>query len=190
MTVKKSTTNAAAKKPQTNAADGPEVKPHPEVIGEKLITDIRREHEQVGLAMKKSLDHARKAGELLTSAKGKIDESELKWSYWVKNKCGITERMAANYLRIYRGWQKIEEKASEKGFEMAELTIRGALSLLKTRTRTDKPKRALTYPLLADLMEQYEIEGEPEKLVAMLKEVGINLTVGSTEQQESQLTTG
>jgi len=152
---------------------------------DKLIKDIVKEHEQVGLSMKKSLNHAKKAGELLTQAKVEIDKSESKWSFWVKNKCGITDRMAANYIRIHKKWEKIEEKTAEDGFDMADLTIRGALSLLKSRSRVGKQKPVLTYPRLAILMEQYEIEGEPEKLVEMLKQVGVTLTVEQAELQES-----
>jgi hypothetical protein len=40
---------------------------------DELAIDIKAEHREVGAALRKSLDHARKAGELLGRAKEQID---------------------------------------------------------------------------------------------------------------------
>ncbi len=153
---------------------------------DKLVTDIKKEHEQVGLAMRKSIQHARKAGELLTKAKAEVDKGETKWSFWVKNRCGIAERMAANYIRIFKDWAKIEAKVSQDNFDLAEMTIRAALSLLKKRTR--KAKEPLTLPALATLMDEFGIQGDPEKLVEMLKTLHVKLAVAELERKDLEAT--
>ena len=80
---------------------------------DELASEIKQEHEAVGQAVLKSLDHARKAGELLSKAKEAIKDTEYQWGKWVEKKCGVIERTANNYLRIYERWVEIEGKLSD-----------------------------------------------------------------------------
>jgi hypothetical protein len=67
----------------------------------QLATKIKAEHEQVVQTVRKSLGHAKKAGELLAKAQKEVQKTTaLKWGRWVEQECGIRERTASNYIRL------------------------------------------------------------------------------------------
>lgn len=148
---------------------------------DKLAENIKKEHQAAVQTLRKALEHAKKAGEYLTTAKQQIDASDLKWDKWVANNCGFTDRMAHNYIRIAEQWGRIEEAVKEGKAEMDKLTIRAALSLLKTGTRQSKKRSPVSIPRLVDLMGEFEIKGSPDNLLALLKQIGVKLPVAREE---------
>jgi Protein of unknown function (DUF3102) len=85
-----------------------------------LAARIRAEHEAVAAFMKKGLERAICAGELLLEAKAQLNHGE--WLPWLAEHCQIPERTATHYMRLAR-------HADEIG-NVADLTVRGALELL------------------------------------------------------------
>jgi hypothetical protein len=145
----------------------------------QLATRIKAEHEQVVQTVRKSLDHAKKAGELLSKAQKELKKNTaFKWGRWVEQECGIQERTASNYIRLYRNWSKIEKVA-----DTSSLTVRAALAILKKRSRQKKGKTPrLTLNDLGGLMEKHGIHGQPQELVALLEEIGLKVPVAQAEQ--------
>jgi hypothetical protein len=154
-------------------------KPAKRDVGNKLdelALDIKAEHREVGAALRKSLDHARKAGELLARAKQQIEAlPEYKWGGWVSKTCEIHERTANNYIRIHRQWAKIEQAV--KG-DIANLTVRAALAVIKkvSESEGDAEKKHKKVPLtmtaLKELLARLQIDADPVKIAVLLKEVG------------------
>lgn len=136
---------------------------------EQLAAKIKSEHRHAVQTVRKSLEHARTAGELLAQAKDAIKDSPYRWGKWVEQECGIQERTASNYLRLFRKWSEIEQAG-----DVAALTVRAALALLKKRTRPAKPSRPGFTPAdLGRLMDKFGISGKPDRLLALLREIGV-----------------
>lgn len=76
---------------------------------EQLATRIKAEHRHAVQTVRKSLEHARNAGELLAQAKDAIKDSPFRWGKWVEQGCGVQERTASNYLLLYRRWAEVEQ---------------------------------------------------------------------------------
>jgi hypothetical protein len=186
-------TEDTMKKMTTQHEDAPKVNgPNPDAqvadnsdpaIGLKeLATTIKAEHEAVA-TYRKSLDHARKAGELLSKAKKEVEKTAFQWAKWVEKECGILDRTASNYLRIYDKWAVVEAKVNEQGGDIARLTVRAALSLLNTKTRPKpgQPKQTVTLATLKERMTQHHIDGDPAELLELLKEIGFKVKVADEE---------
>jgi integrase len=137
---------------------------------DQLATRIKAEHRHAVQTVRKSLEHARTAGELLAQAREQIKDSPYRWGKWVEQECGIQERTASNYLRLFRRWSEVEQQAGD----VSALTVRAALALLKKRSRPPKPSRpGLTPADLGRLMDKFGISGKPDRLLALLKELGV-----------------
>lgn len=151
---------------------------------EKLVTEIKKEHQQVVQTVRKSIDHAKKAGELLSKAKEQVEATTaFKWGRWVEQECGILERTASNYIRVFAHWSEIDAKMKEKDFDPARLTLRAALAMLKTTTRKPKNQpQPLTLTGLRELMAQHHLNGDPAELLALLKEIGLKLPPVAEEE--------
>jgi hypothetical protein len=90
-----------------------------------LAVDIKREiSTAVGLA-RTCLEHARRAGELLLTAKGLAGFGN--FEKWVKKNCHISKRTAEDYMKIAGGWAELQSKTQNA----ADLSIREALKLLR-----------------------------------------------------------
>jgi Protein of unknown function (DUF3102) len=89
-----------------------------------LAARIRSEHEACGQALKASVEHAMSAGDLLIEAKAQLQHGQ--WLPWLKDNCGLSPRMAQNYMRLADHRAEIEAKCET----VAHLTIRQALTLL------------------------------------------------------------
>ncbi|MFQ5888814.1 MAG: DUF3102 domain-containing protein [Gemmatimonadota bacterium] len=98
---------------------------------EDLARQIRAEHEQAAAAIRRGLEHARRAGELLIEAKGRLDHGE--WLPWLESRCDISVRTAQAYMRIARRWDELANTQ-----RAAHLTVRDALRLLSAG-RQDEP---------------------------------------------------
>jgi hypothetical protein len=94
--------------------------------------------EQLGLACKalrNSLNHARKAGQLLRQAKAQCDHGQ--WIPWLEKHFRISARTAQQYMQIDEGWTAIKAKAKR----VSHLGVRDALKLLaKPKTESPTPK--------------------------------------------------
>jgi hypothetical protein len=138
---------------------------------DQLATRIKAEHRHAVQTVRKSLEHARAAGELLAQAREEIKDSPYRWGKWVEQECGIQERTASNYLRLFRRWAEVEQAG-----DVAALTVRAALTLLKKRTRPAKPDRpGITPDDLGRLMDKFGITGKPDRLLALLREMGVSV---------------
>lgn len=147
---------------------------------DELACSIKAEHEAVVQSIRTSLDHARKAGELLSEAREAVKSSVFMWGKWVEMQCGIKERTANNYIRICEKWSEIEAKLAQQGGELHRLTVRGALDLLNTR-RSRTQREPLTLATLKDRMTQHHIQGDPSELLALLKELGLRVPMAEGE---------
>jgi Protein of unknown function (DUF3102) len=85
-----------------------------------LAARINTEHEAAGKALKRSLQHAMVAGELLCEAKAQLKHGQ--WLPWLKDHCQIPERTARLYMRVAKNKAEIGN--------VADLTVRGAVALL------------------------------------------------------------
>lgn len=136
---------------------------------DQLATRIKAEHRHAVQTVRKSLEHARTAGELLSQAREEIKDSPYRWGKWVEQECGIQERTASNYLRLFRRWSEVEQAG-----DVSALTVRAALALLRKRSRPPKPSRpGLTPAEVGRLMDKFGISGKPDRLLALLKELGV-----------------
>jgi hypothetical protein len=95
----------------------------PERLG-RLAQRINREHRQVQAAFGKTLQHAKRAGELLVQAKERTPFGQ--WGPWLETNFEGSERTAQNYMRVHPRWAEIEAKTKS----VADLSLTGALKAL------------------------------------------------------------
>jgi hypothetical protein len=88
-----------------------------------LAARIRAEHDAAGGALKRSLQHAIAAGELLLEAKDQLKHGQ--WLPWLES-CGISERTAQRYIRLVHNRKAIETKSDK----MSDLSVSGALAMI------------------------------------------------------------
>ncbi len=87
---------------------------------------INTEHEACHASMKKGLDHALKAGELLLEAKRGLPHGE--WLPWLGENCpDISERTAQNYMRLARELPKLEPAKTQR---VSDLCYRDAIRVV------------------------------------------------------------
>jgi hypothetical protein len=107
-----------------------------------LAARIRAEHEGVRSAIKRGIEHALKAGELLIEAKKRLDQHG-QWMPWLRDHCAMSYRTAALYMRLAKNRETIEAQIAT----VANLSLNDAavllakhrdepVSLSKTQTRT------------------------------------------------------
>jgi hypothetical protein len=85
-----------------------------------LAARIKAEHEAAAGALKRSVEHAIAAGDLLIEAKAQVPHGQ--WLPWLKEHCQIPERTARLYMRLAKNKTEIGN--------VADLTVRGAAALL------------------------------------------------------------
>jgi hypothetical protein len=106
-----------------------------------IAVEIRREHEAASTAARSALQHARRAGELLTQAKTALRHGA--WLPWLTEHCpDISERTAQAYMRVAARWPELEAKAQR----VADLPVRQALALLAEPREADSDTAAPTSP--------------------------------------------
>lgn len=87
-----------------------------------LATSISSECRLALESAETAVEHARRAGELLTEARQSIPHGE--WRRWVEAQCGISARTAQKYIRLHARWAEI---AASDG---ARLGINESLALI------------------------------------------------------------
>lgn len=146
--------------------------------GEKLAElagAVNAEHRRCETAIRESLAHALKAGELLIEAKKLLPHGE--WAGWLVGNCEFSERTAQAYMRLARGWPELG-----KTQRVADLSFREAIGLLavpRGEIATYENYFALVFELLGDL--EAELEG-----AETLEEV--NSIIKLSEQVYNQVT--
>jgi hypothetical protein len=113
-----------------------------EIDGSNSLADlaarIRIEHEACTTALKRGLQHAIAAGELLIEAKAKLNKHG-RWLPWLRDHCVMPERTARLYMRLASNREQIGN--------VADLSIRGAIALLATPKGTHSPQTSrITLP--------------------------------------------
>lgn len=105
-----------------------------------LAESINAEHREATDCVRRSLIHARKAGEWLIKAKEIIGHGG--WLAWLEDNTEFPDRTAQVYMRVARSWDEIETQARANAQDLADLGIQSALTLLA------KPKSELEPDLL------------------------------------------
>lgn len=90
-----------------------------------LATEINREHQAIEQALSSAVDHAIKAGELLTQAKASLPHGA--WGVWLEENCTVSTRTANNYMRVARELPLLDDSNRQR---VANLPLRDALSAL------------------------------------------------------------
>jgi N6-adenosine-specific RNA methylase IME4 len=91
----------------------------------KLATQINAEHQAVIGAVKRGIEHAFAAGELLLEAKAKVGHGG--WLSWLAENCpDVSERSAQRYMKLAEGRVVLEAKSAT----VADLTLREAERIL------------------------------------------------------------
>jgi len=75
---------------------------------EELAAEIREEHDRCIRAVRDSLTHARKCGELLLEARSQIPPRK-GWLDWLSKNCQLRSKSTAyNYMRVAKEWGVLE----------------------------------------------------------------------------------
>jgi Protein of unknown function (DUF3102) len=125
-----------------------------------LAARIRAEHEAAGGALKRSLQHAIAAGELLLEAKAQLKHGQ--WLPWLSEHCELSERSAQLYIRIAKNRTTIEEQMRNG---VADLTMNQAAALMVMSSDMRK--------LFAFIKQLDERKDDPEEVLALCMEAGI-----------------
>jgi hypothetical protein len=92
---------------------------------EQLIQDIRREHQAAETAMRLSIRHARRAGNMLIEVKKKrVPHGQ--FGKWIDRNCPFDRRTAQRYMLIAKHWDALTAKATD----VSHLTMAQAIELL------------------------------------------------------------
>ena len=102
-----------------------------------ISVEINTEHEIVVNACKSAVEHAIKAGDLLTKAKSMVNHGQ--WIPWLKDNFTFSERTAQAYMRLAREYPKLEASNPQR---VTDLSMREALCLLSN------PNKSISLPLL------------------------------------------
>jgi hypothetical protein len=162
-----------------------------------LATQINEEHRQCLQAANATLEHARRAGELLEQAKAQLDHGQ--WLPWLKEHFPFSERMAQNYMRVAREWPRLEANPQR----VADLSFRDALKLL-VHSREDEypqwgqwldpddPRRAIWMEAYDLFMQCNRVMGNPnartEELVAVCKTMfEVVFTIGALRLSDMRI---
>jgi hypothetical protein len=109
-----------------------------------LGVTVRAELVAIGRPASEMLTHAITVGAALQEAKQLAGHGH--WEDWLGKECGLSWRSARDYLRLYANRDLIET-IRQRAADLHELSIRGALRLVRTGTPTRKRKRVPASPL-------------------------------------------
>ena len=105
-----------------------------------LANSIREAHMACIEAAMKSVEEARRCGELLLQAKTQVDHG--KWGAWIEANCGFANRTARMYMQIAERWSQLDEAKRQR---VAEMSVRQAVVALRDETKAKRtPKPAST----------------------------------------------
>jgi Protein of unknown function (DUF3102) len=95
-----------------------------------LAAGIRAEHQATAASLRRGLEHAMAAGELLIEARALLKHGE--WLPWLRDHCALSDRTARLYTRLARNRPEIERQIGN----VADLSVRGAVALIATPNET------------------------------------------------------
>ena len=122
--------------------------------------EIRRLHEEIGGAIRTTLDKAIRVGELLTAQKAELKHGE--WLPWLEANCGFTERTARNYIHVFANSDYLKtESVSDLTHAYDTISLRRKIEEKRERNRT---QRALELEQIAPLMMRPS-EGSGRKVI-------------------------
>jgi hypothetical protein len=113
-----------------------------------LAKQINHEHQEAEGLARRTLDHVRKAGELLLEAKGKVPHGQ--WLPWLEANVKASVRTCQTYMRVAERWGELEAKAQSP----AHLTMGQALDML---ARTVEPEPIPLVVMTPEPHEQQEV---------------------------------
>ena len=94
--------------------------------------------------MRRGVEHARHAGELLLAAKAQLSHGE--WLPWLEANCQVSARSAQGYMRLARQWPTLAANA-QRVADFGDLPLRSALALLADQASEtnydDQPAEAI-----------------------------------------------
>jgi Protein of unknown function (DUF3102) len=108
-----------------------------------LAARINAAHESVQAAMRRTLEHAMAAGDLLREARQQLKHG--RWLPWLAENCSIPARTATLYMRLAANRSTIEQTGN-----VADLTIRGALEALSAALPLHGERELFGVGLFAD----------------------------------------
>lgn len=109
----------------------------------QLAESINDEHRGVIDCAKRSLHHARTAGDKLRKAKRKLG-THGDWESWLSHNVDFSRRTAQAYMRIARRWGELEAKADSLNAQgVAFLGIHRAMQLL-AKPKAEAPNKKIT----------------------------------------------
>ena len=92
-----------------------------------LAARIRAEHEATSLALRRTVEHAMAAGDLLLEAKATVPHGQ--WLQWFADNCGpISERTGQLYMKLAKNRATIEKEMANPQ-SVADLTLNEAAAL-------------------------------------------------------------
>lgn len=94
----------------------------------QLIDAINREHLEIVKEQRRSLERARRIGELLNDLKPRVGHGN--WKEYVERFFVFTPRTAQLYMKLARGWDDLERVYAEKSATLAHLSLQGAMYVL------------------------------------------------------------
>ena len=116
----------------TTTATAPAATTVPSLALPDLASRIRVGHSAVIEAKKNIVRKAIEVGEWLKQAKDSPEMKHGQWLPWLKASCpDISERTAQRYMELADKKEKLEEVMKLKSATMADLTLAGAVELLK-----------------------------------------------------------
>ncbi|WP_375308393.1 DUF3102 domain-containing protein [Bradyrhizobium sp. A11] len=93
----------------------------------ELAATIRHEHEAAAEAVRRGLNHAIAAGQLLNEAKVLLRHGE--WLPWLRDHCAISDRTARLYMSLAKNRDLLDGQIGN----VADLSVRGAAALIASR---------------------------------------------------------
>lgn len=128
----------------------------------QLAESINDEHRGVIDCAKRSLHHAKAAGDKLRNAKKKLGKHG-DWESWLSNSVDFSRRTAQAYMRIARHWGELEAKADSLNAQgVAFLGIHRAMQLLaKPKAQAPSKKAANGYASAFDQDEDSDAFPRP-----------------------------
>ena len=132
-----------------------------------LAEPIRAAHLRAVEAARRSLKHAKRAGELLLKAKESIPFGL--FEEWVVQNCGFTPRTARTYLRIARSVRREPSPPDET-------SCRRALRRLSARPGPQPPRRPRPGPgAVSARMQEFDVGGDLVGVLGFLRSFGVRL---------------
>jgi hypothetical protein len=110
----------------------------------QLAERINAEHNAAIGAARETMDHARRAGELLLEAKRQTERGQ--WLAWLGANFEFTPRTAQGYMRIAAHWSDLQAKSET----VSHLGLREALALLSPVSELLPHQYSLMFPPMSE----------------------------------------